>query len=240
MCAFRCNPVSVCKDASAAFPRLVDVRRASPIDLWQGILRVNKRRPPASAPGLGDILGIGSEVPSEGTSLFLMAAQLCGYGSHAEKNVLESLGRIRLGPVPQMSFKRLQSPGVDSSDCTLGNFRVVAKETDNDMARALAKEREASCDSVRMQFAAYAPAAKSAPAHRMSPAEVSPRQPEGRTRYYYDVGSPLEVIPSRRRFSPTERSARLVLLGRCLVSQRMPRGWREATCASVTRVLGAR
>lgn len=189
MCAFRCNPVSVCKDASAAFPRLVDVRRASPIDLWQGILRVNKRRPPASAPGLGDILGIGSEVPSEGTSLFLMAARLCGYGSHAEKNVLESLGRIRLGPVPQMSFKRLRSPGVDSSDCTLGNFRVVAKETDNDMARALAKEREASCDSVRMQFAAYAPAAKSAPAHRRSP---------------------------RRSFSPTTRRTHPVLLRRWL------------------------
>ena len=68
--------MSICKDIFAARPRAAELRRATPSDLRSTLLRVKKHLAQANAPSLEDVLGQGSEVPSDGTSLLLMAAQL--------------------------------------------------------------------------------------------------------------------------------------------------------------------
>ena len=64
---------------------MAGIRRASTRELRSALLRVKKLRPRANLPGLEDALGLEGEVPTEGTSLPLMAAQSRGTGSRAGK-----------------------------------------------------------------------------------------------------------------------------------------------------------
>ena len=72
------DPLSICKDIFALCPCMVDIRRAPPRDLCQGILRAKKRPPPTNSSGLEDILGRGGEVLLWSVPLLLMTAQAWG------------------------------------------------------------------------------------------------------------------------------------------------------------------
>ena len=66
---------------------------------------------------------------------------------------MDTLGRICSGRVPLMRFKKLLGTGVVVIGRTLAYFWKVAKETDNDLARARAQRREEICDEVRNVYA---------------------------------------------------------------------------------------
>ena len=67
----------------------VDLRRASLAELRSALLRAKKLLPPANTSGLEGVLGRCCEVPSDGTSLLLAPAQMCGSGARAEQEALE-------------------------------------------------------------------------------------------------------------------------------------------------------
>ena len=66
------------------------------VELRSAFLRAKKHLPQANMSGLEDGLGPGCEVPSDGASLFLTSAQMCGSGTRAEQVALESVSRLRL------------------------------------------------------------------------------------------------------------------------------------------------
>ena len=76
----RCDPSYVCKDIFLACPWVVEIRRASTSDLRRALLRVTKHFPPANTSRLEDVSGRAGEVPTEGTSLLMMAPQTCVSG----------------------------------------------------------------------------------------------------------------------------------------------------------------
>ena len=156
----RCDPTSICRDIFVVCPWMVRLRQASPGEVRSALRRVKKHLPPSNASGLEDVLGQGGEVPSEGTSLLLMTAQMSGPGSQAEKVAMESVDRIRLSRAPHMKYKFLLSGNVNSMDKALEYFRRVAKETDDELVRAVAQEREFICDAMRVLFTPYAPSNK--------------------------------------------------------------------------------
>ena len=156
----RCDPTSICRDIFVVCPWMVPLRQASPNEIRAALRRVKRHLPPSNSSGLEDVLGQGGDVPSESTSLLLMTAQFSGVGSQAEKVALESVDRLRLSRAPHMKFKYLLSGGVSSMDKALEYFRRVAKETDDTLVRAVAKEREFICEAMRVLFTPYAPSIK--------------------------------------------------------------------------------
>ena len=156
----RCDPTSICRDIFVVCPWMVRLRQASPGDIRSALRRVKKHLPPSNASGLEDVLGQGGEVPSESTSLLLMTAQMSGSGSQAEKVALESVDRLRLSRAPHMKYKYLLSGSVTTMDRALEYFRRVAKETDDELVRAVAQEREFVCEAMRVLFTPYAPSSK--------------------------------------------------------------------------------
>ena len=156
----RCDPTSICRDIFVVCPWMVQLRQATPGEIRSALRRVKKHLPPSNASGLEDVLGQGGEVPSESTSLLLMTAQMSGSGSQAEKVALESVDRLRLSRAPHMKFKFLLSGNVTSMDKALEYFRRVAKETDEELVRAVALEREFICEAMRVLFTPYAPSSK--------------------------------------------------------------------------------
>ena len=98
----RCDPSSVRRDILVMCPWMAGLRRAPPSELRSALLRAKKHLPPSNTSGLEDVLGQGGEVPSGGTSLLLMTAQLSGVGAQAERVAMESVGRIRLSRSPHM------------------------------------------------------------------------------------------------------------------------------------------
>ena len=85
----------------------------------------------------------------------MLAGQTFGGCYQAEKVVLGSLDCIWLGRVPKMEFKKLLGPSVDPTDKASGYLRQVAKETNNELGRALALGREFIYDASRTLFAPY-------------------------------------------------------------------------------------
>ena len=79
------------EDISSARQRMMDIRRASPTETRSATLRVKRHLPSANSSGLEDALGPGGELPSGGTPSVLMADQLCGSGSRAERVALVGL-----------------------------------------------------------------------------------------------------------------------------------------------------
>ena len=109
-----------CKDIFAACPWMVELRRAFPADLRSALLCSKKHLAPADTSGLEGVLGQGSEVPSTGTSLFLMTAQTSRAGAQAEKADVESAGRIRLSRSPNAKYKYLLSNGAQTMEKGVG------------------------------------------------------------------------------------------------------------------------
>ena len=95
---------------------MTEVRRASPAEFRAALVRVKKHLPSSNTSGIEDVLGRGGEVPSDGASLLLMAAQFSGSGAQAEKVALESVDRIRLSRAPHMKYKYLLAGGARSMD----------------------------------------------------------------------------------------------------------------------------
>ena len=156
----RRDPASVCRDIFSVCPWVTEVRRASPAELRAALVRVKKRLPPSSTSGIEDVLGHGGEVPSDGASLLLMAAQFSGSGTQAEKVALELADRIRLSRAPRMKYKYLLAGGARSMDKASEHFRRVARQSDGPLARAVASEREFICEAMRILFTPYAPPGK--------------------------------------------------------------------------------
>ena len=169
----RCDPMATCEDICTACPRVVDIRRAASGDTGSASLRVLRHRPPANASGSEDVRGRGSEVPSEGTSLLLLAARACGTGPRAGQVAVEPIGRIRLNRAPYMKFRLLFGPGIQGRDRALEFFRHVAKGTNDVVARTRAKERENICDAVRILFPPYAPDVEAAAPRNVLPEGMS-------------------------------------------------------------------
>ena len=107
----RCDLLFVRKDIFVACPRMVGLPRASLVGS-----RSKKSLPPANTSGSEDVLGQGSGVPSDGTSLFLMSAQVCGPGARAEREALESVDPIRLSCGPHIQYKYFLGSGTLSMD----------------------------------------------------------------------------------------------------------------------------
>ena len=95
---------------------MAEHRRASPTELRSALRRVKKHLAPANTSGLEDVLGQGSDVPSDGTSLLLMAAQFSGSGAPAEQVTTESVDRIRLSRAPHMIYKYILPNSVQPTD----------------------------------------------------------------------------------------------------------------------------
>ena len=136
------------------------MRRAPPASLRSALFRVKKHLAPADTSGLEDVLGRGSEAPSDGTSLSLMTAQLSGGSTHAEKEAMESADRIRPSRAPHMRYKYMLSNGVHAVNKASEYFLRVAKQTDGDLFRAVACERAFICESRRILFTPPAPSGK--------------------------------------------------------------------------------
>ena len=101
----RRGPMLLRKDIFAACPRMVELRRASLAELRSAPLRVKKHVAPADTSGLEDVLGQGGEVPSDGTSLFLMTAQFSGDWTPAGRLAIESVARTGLSRAPHVKYK---------------------------------------------------------------------------------------------------------------------------------------
>ena len=157
---YRCDPTAICKDISAVSPWMADLRRATPAELRNALVRVRKRVAPATTSGHEDAPGQGSEVPSDGTSWLLMAAQFFGKGTRAEKVALEPVDRIRLSLASHMKYKFLLSNGALSMDEAWEYFCRVAKQADSPLARAVASEREYIRGAMRVLSTPYAPPGK--------------------------------------------------------------------------------
>lgn len=96
----KCDPLSARKDIFVVGPP-----RASSAELRCALFRAKEHLPPANTSGLEDVMGQGSEVPSNGTSLLLTSAQICGSGTRAEQVATESVDRLRLSREPHMKYK---------------------------------------------------------------------------------------------------------------------------------------
>ena len=102
---YRCDLTWVRKDISAVRQGVAELRRASPIGIRGAPRRVKKHLAPANATGLEDVLGEGSDAPSDGASSLLITAQFSGPCTQAEKVAMESADRIRLSRAPHMRYK---------------------------------------------------------------------------------------------------------------------------------------
>ena len=140
-CKNCCDPVSICKDISAASPRMLELRRATPSELRSALARVRKHLAPANTSGLEDALRQGGEGPSDRASLLLTTAQFSGAGTQAKKVAIESVDRICIGRAPRMKRKYLLPNAAQSTDKASECFRSVAKETGSPLVRAVANER---------------------------------------------------------------------------------------------------
>ena len=89
--------------------------------------------------------------------------------SRAERVALKSLGRCDLGPAPHMKYGLLLGPNVTSMGRAITYFRKVVKESDDPLARALAKEREYFRDRLRVLFAPHVPLVEGARPPQMLP-----------------------------------------------------------------------
>ena len=124
------------------------------------LLRVKKHLPPADASGLQGVLRQGSEVPSDGLSLSLMSAQMCGSGTRSEHVAMESVDRIRFGRALHMRWENHLGSGAQSIDCSLEHVSRVGEETDSSVARAVAQECGFSREPLRILYPPYAPSCK--------------------------------------------------------------------------------
>ena len=106
---------------------MVDLRRASSAELRSALLRAKKHLPQSNTSGLEVVLGQGSEVPSDGTSLLSTAARMCGSGTRADQVATVSVGRIRLSRAPHMKCTYLLGDGVQTMGRALEYFRRAAK-----------------------------------------------------------------------------------------------------------------
>ena len=142
------DPLFTRKDIFALSPRMADFVRASLVELRSALLRVKKHLPPANTSGQEEVLGQGSEAPSDGTSLFLTSAQMCGSGTRAEQVASGSVARTCIGRAPHLRYEYLLGSGAQSMDRASGYPRRVAKETGIPLVRAAAQERESVLRSV--------------------------------------------------------------------------------------------
>ena len=134
--------MSTCRDVSLVYFLIVDGLRAASIDPRHGIQRVKKYLSSVQSSGFEDVLGRNGEAPAEGASFLLTAAQGCGIGSQAERIAMESLGRIRLDRSPPMKLRERLEPRLEAMARALGPFRKAVEETDNDLTRASAQDRD--------------------------------------------------------------------------------------------------
>ena len=104
--------MAMCEGISAVLPWMSDIRRAAPREIRSALSRVMHQLPPTNSPGLEDGLGRGGDLPSEGGSLVVTAAQTRKVGSRAEQVAVESIDRIRLSRAPHLKFKHLLGPGI--------------------------------------------------------------------------------------------------------------------------------
>ena len=105
----------------------VDLRRASSVELRSALLRVKKHLPPANTSGLEDVLGQGSEVPSDGTSPLLTSAHMRGFGTRAEQVATKSVDRFRLSRAPHMGYTYLLGYGAQYVGRALEYFGRVGE-----------------------------------------------------------------------------------------------------------------
>ena len=115
----RRNPVTVREEMLVVYPLITEIRRASNLDLRQGIFRMKKHLHPPAVSWLEEIPAQGGEVPSNRPSLLKMAARSRSVGSQAEYVALESLDRIRLSRASHMKYKHLLGGSVVSTDSAL-------------------------------------------------------------------------------------------------------------------------
>ena len=108
----RRDPAGACEKTVSVRPRFIGIRCAFSIQLRRGVSRVKKHPTSTNASRLDDTLSKVGEAPSEGTSLFLMAAQAGGVGSQAGRVASKSVDRARLSRAPHMKYKQLICPGV--------------------------------------------------------------------------------------------------------------------------------
>ena len=148
---------------------MAEVRRSAPAELRSASFRAKKHLAPANASGLEDVLGQGSDVPSDGTSLLLTNAQFSGPGTQADGVAMESAGRIRLSRAPHVKYKCLLPNGVQSMDKAPEFFRRVAKYFDGSLVRAVACEREFIGEAMRVLYTPSAPSGKG-----LSPPAIRP------------------------------------------------------------------
>ena len=80
------------EDVVAAYPWMVDLRRASSAELRSALLRVKKHWPPAGTSGSEDASGQGSETPSDVTSLLRFSR---GAGDHGSRGLHPSKSRAK-------------------------------------------------------------------------------------------------------------------------------------------------
>ena len=119
-------PAFARKDIFVARQWMYDLRREPLVELRSALLRVQVHFALANTSGLEDVLGRGSEVPSDGTSLSLMSAQMCGPGTRAGRVASDSADRLRLSRAPNMKYKYLLGSGARPTDRTSEYFRPVA------------------------------------------------------------------------------------------------------------------
>ena len=81
---------------------------------------------PAYTSGPGGALVRGGDVPSDGASCSLMAAQFAGPNTQAEKVAMGSVDRIRSIRAPHMKYKSLLPNGAQSMDKALEYLRWVS------------------------------------------------------------------------------------------------------------------
>ena len=148
------------KDYFAACPRMVDLRRASLVELRSALLRVKAHVPLANTSGLGDVLGQGSEAPSDWTSLLSTSAQLRGSGARLEQVALGSVDRIRLSRAPHKKYKYLLGAGAQSSDRDSEYFCRVSVDTGSPSVRAVAQEAEFFREAAPIPFTPLDPLGK--------------------------------------------------------------------------------
>ena len=149
-----------------ARPRLIGIRLASSSQVRQAILRMKKHLP------LVNILAQGGEVPSNGTSLPLMASQYGCAVSQLKRVALKSLGCIWPRRAPHMKHNYPLGPGGAPMGRAPGYFRTVVKEAGDPLARASVEGRECICDELRVLFTPYVALAKGARQPRISPGGV--------------------------------------------------------------------
>ena len=135
-------------DISVVCLWLVELSRAAPAFPRGASQRGKEHWAPANSSGLEDVLGQGSDVPTDGASSLSTTAQCSGSGAPSERVGVESVDRLRLNCAPHLKYKFLLPNAAHSMGRALEYFRRVAKQTDSASARAAAAEREFICDSI--------------------------------------------------------------------------------------------